>query len=176
MADPEGVHSNPPPCPLFLNILWNWNNLVSMRPNYFIFMGYLRKRRQNQQSEPLPLHTYEHFPEILDPPLFSAIYDNCCLCALSLMHFGSLLYCRWTQIILLGADWSGFIVFAYMINFWTFCMLGNFSCFFVVWWFFSKSIYMYLYLLTHSIWNIMPGINFFRKKIPSGIVPKCQTF
>ena len=31
--------------PLFLNILWTWNNLVSMRPNYFIFMGYLRKRR-----------------------------------------------------------------------------------------------------------------------------------
>ena len=25
-----------------LNIPWKWNNLVSMRPNYFIFIGYLR--------------------------------------------------------------------------------------------------------------------------------------
>ena len=25
----------------FLNILWNWNNLVSSRPNYFIFIEYL---------------------------------------------------------------------------------------------------------------------------------------
>ena len=29
-----------PPCPQFLNILWKWNNLVSVRPNYFIFVGY----------------------------------------------------------------------------------------------------------------------------------------
>ena len=25
-----------------LNILWKWNNLVSLRPNYFIFIGYLK--------------------------------------------------------------------------------------------------------------------------------------
>ena len=25
----------------FLNIPWKWNNLVSLRPNYFIFIGYL---------------------------------------------------------------------------------------------------------------------------------------
>ena len=24
------------------NILWKWNNLVSLRPNYFIFIGYLK--------------------------------------------------------------------------------------------------------------------------------------
>ena len=29
------------------------NNLVSVRPNYFIFMGYLRKMRSNQRSKPL---------------------------------------------------------------------------------------------------------------------------
>ena len=31
VADPKGiqeVRSNPPPCPLFLNILFKWNNLV----------------------------------------------------------------------------------------------------------------------------------------------------
>ena len=36
--------------PSFLNILWKWNNLVSVRPNYFIFMGYFIKIRLNQQS------------------------------------------------------------------------------------------------------------------------------
>ena len=30
-----------------------------MRPNYFIFMGYLRKMRLTQQSEPPPLDVYE---------------------------------------------------------------------------------------------------------------------
>ena len=43
----------------FLNILWKWNNLVSVRPNYFIFMEYLRKKRWNQQSEPSHLYIYE---------------------------------------------------------------------------------------------------------------------
>ena len=42
VADQEGVHSNPPPCLPFINIIWKWKILVSMRPNYFIFMGYLR--------------------------------------------------------------------------------------------------------------------------------------
>ena len=37
----KGFVWNPPLWPLFLNILWKWNNLVSVRPNYFIFMGYL---------------------------------------------------------------------------------------------------------------------------------------
>ena len=38
----SGVSLEPPspPHPPFLNILWKWNNLVSVRPNYFIFMGY----------------------------------------------------------------------------------------------------------------------------------------
>ena len=30
--------------PIFLNIQWKWNNLVSVRPNYFIFIGYLKTR------------------------------------------------------------------------------------------------------------------------------------
>ena len=34
-----GSITPPPPC----NILWKWNNLVSVRPKYFIFMGFLRK-------------------------------------------------------------------------------------------------------------------------------------
>ena len=28
---------------LFRNITWKWNNLVSLRPNYFIFIGYLKR-------------------------------------------------------------------------------------------------------------------------------------
>ena len=59
------------PLPLFLNILWKWNNLVSVRPNYFIFMGYLRKMRYNQRSDPPPpppppTHTHTH--TFLNPP------------------------------------------------------------------------------------------------------------
>ena len=57
VADPEGVHSNPPPCPPFLNILWKWNNLVTVRPNYFIFMGYLRKTREISKANP---HNFIH--------------------------------------------------------------------------------------------------------------------
>ena len=52
-----------------LNSLWKWNNLVSKRPNYLIFMGYLRQMRQNQQSEPSHLYTYgPHFKESLIRP------------------------------------------------------------------------------------------------------------
>ena len=46
VACPEGDSGGslePPPRPPFLNTLWKWNNLVSMRPNYFMFIGYLRK-------------------------------------------------------------------------------------------------------------------------------------
>ena len=51
----------------FLNIIWKWNNLVSVRPKYFIFIGYLRTGdgegvwALDPPSEP---------PELpLDPPL-----------------------------------------------------------------------------------------------------------
>ena len=45
-----GGSLEPPSCPPFFNILWKWNNLVSQRPNYFIFLGYLRKMSKNQQK------------------------------------------------------------------------------------------------------------------------------
>ena len=53
------LHPPLPSPPQFLNILWNWNNLVSVRPNYFTFMGYLRKMRWNQQCEPPHIYTYK---------------------------------------------------------------------------------------------------------------------
>ena len=47
VADPEGSRGSLEPTlnPRFLNILWKWNNLVSVRPNYFIFMGCLSKKQ-----------------------------------------------------------------------------------------------------------------------------------
>ena len=72
MADPEGfqgVRSNPIPVPRF-KISYENETMVSMGPNYFVFMGYLRNVREKQQSEPPYLYTYEPpLPEILDPPL-----------------------------------------------------------------------------------------------------------
>ena len=56
----RGFARTPPPRQPFLNILWKWNNLVSGRPNYFIFMGHLRKWDQNQ-SESQHLDIYEPF-------------------------------------------------------------------------------------------------------------------
>ena len=53
-----GVRSNPP-CPLFWNSLLKWNNLVSVRPNYFIFIGYLGKLRWNQQRGPQHFYIYK---------------------------------------------------------------------------------------------------------------------
>ena len=52
-----GFNRTPSPPPVFFYILWKWNNLVSVRPNYFLCMGYLRKMRKNQQSEPHHPHT-----------------------------------------------------------------------------------------------------------------------
>ena len=52
-----------------LNIQWKWNNLVSLRPNYFIFIGYLKTRGgqgcSSQHLNPLwirhwSLYTYEN--------------------------------------------------------------------------------------------------------------------
>ena len=68
------------PPPPFLYILWKWNNLVSVRmkqfdltnlvlvrPNYFIFIGYLRKGKWT----PTHFYIWTPFPEIVDPPLNS---------------------------------------------------------------------------------------------------------
>ena len=51
-----------PPHPSSLNILWKWNNLVSVRPNYFIFMGYLRKMRYNKICKVNPIPLKYEFP------------------------------------------------------------------------------------------------------------------
>ena len=60
VAYPEGVsgiRSNLPSRPTFLNILWKWNYLVSVRPNYFIFMWYLRKNGiKSAKRTPIPLY------------------------------------------------------------------------------------------------------------------------
>ena len=42
----------------YLNIPWKWNNLVSLRPNYFIFIGYFKTGgREGVRVSPLnPLH------------------------------------------------------------------------------------------------------------------------
>ena len=37
----------------FLNIPWKWNTLVSLRPNSFIFMGYLKTGGGRDRSNPL---------------------------------------------------------------------------------------------------------------------------
>ena len=36
----------------FLNIPWKWNNLVSLRPNYFIFKAYLKNGGGGGSSKP----------------------------------------------------------------------------------------------------------------------------
>ena len=59
-----------PPPPPFLNIIWKWNNLVSVRPNCFIFMG-ISKIEQKAKRAHIPLYIWTPFPEILDPPLQS---------------------------------------------------------------------------------------------------------
>ena len=56
--DGQGVRLNPHPRPN-LNILWKWNNLVSVRPNYFILMGYLRKmKKKSAKRTHTPLYMY----------------------------------------------------------------------------------------------------------------------
>ena len=60
VADPEGVQgfARIPSPPSVFKYPMKINNLLSLRPNYFIFMGYLRKMRTNQQSETPLLYTY----------------------------------------------------------------------------------------------------------------------
>ena len=88
VADPERVQGVQTPIPLpFKNILWKWNNLVSVRPNYFnnlvsvrpnyfIFIGYLRKIRKISKANP---HTSIHMKPLprkpLDPPLLFSCDD-----------------------------------------------------------------------------------------------------
>ena len=55
----------PPPYTPFLDILWKWNNLVSMGPNYFIFMGILdimtcacMPRHSPDVSDSISVHDY----------------------------------------------------------------------------------------------------------------------
>ena len=69
MADQEEVE--PPSLPtIFKYIQWKWNNLVSMRPNYFILMGYLRKWEKISKVNPHTfMYTNPPFAEILDLPL-----------------------------------------------------------------------------------------------------------
>ena len=38
----------------FLNIPWKWNNLASLRANYFIFIGYLKTRGGGPSEPPEP--------------------------------------------------------------------------------------------------------------------------
>ena len=45
-----------------LNIPWKWNNLVSVRPNYFIFIGYLIAGRGSQSPLDLPLQYAPNHP------------------------------------------------------------------------------------------------------------------
>ena len=65
----RGVRLTLPPPPPFLNIPRKCDNLVSVRPNYFIFMGYVSKLRSNHKSEPPLLTHMNHFPEIPFPSL-----------------------------------------------------------------------------------------------------------
>ena len=67
----KGFARTPALPPPQFNIQWRWNNLVSMRQNYFILVGYLRKMRWNQQSEPPHLYIWNSIPETKDPPLKS---------------------------------------------------------------------------------------------------------
>ena len=50
-----------PSLPPVFNILWKWNNKVSIRPNYFILVGYLRKKKGiiSEKGTP-PFNTYKH--------------------------------------------------------------------------------------------------------------------
>ena len=63
-----GTHE-PPPHPPFLNILWKWNDLVSVRPNYFISMGYFKNLINSAKWTPIALYLRTPSQEIVDPPL-----------------------------------------------------------------------------------------------------------
>ena len=81
VADPKGGSGGSPEpriCPPFLNILWKWNNLVSVTPNDFIFMGYLRL-----ESTP-PRSGVKH--SITEPPHSSPNERNIRLARLCWMH------------------------------------------------------------------------------------------
>ena len=61
----HGVRSNPfsepPPRPPRFNILGKRNNLASFRPNYFLFVGYLKKWDKFSKANPNPfIHVKPH--------------------------------------------------------------------------------------------------------------------
>ena len=124
MAGPEGVQgvrlNPPPPNALFLNTLWKLDNLVSVRPSYFIFMRYFRK--WDKISKANPLYLWAPFSRTLDPPriLFNPITvkegtsiaapeDNIYDLIGSLKITCNMTFCL---------SWSGFKLFAKVISRW----------------------------------------------------------
>ena len=75
---------------MFLNIPWKWNNLVSLRPNYIIFIGYLKpgrgRGREGVRVNPLNPLTIR---EISRKPWFSDLnlVQNCSTPVLALCCF-----------------------------------------------------------------------------------------
>ena len=95
-----------PPCPQFLNILWKWNDLVSMRPNDFIFIGCLRKNEiESAKRTPAPIHMNPlsrnpgSFIGIIcffiPPPCFCPQTIVCCLRLLQLLSALNRLFFPW---------------------------------------------------------------------------------
>ena len=72
-ADSEGVRFPP-----VFKYPIKWNHLASVRPNYFIFIGYLRYKR-NKISKPI-LYIWTPFPEILDPSLLCLQHARTSIC------------------------------------------------------------------------------------------------
>ena len=75
---------------MILNIRWKWNNLVSMRPNYFIFIGYLIAVRGTEQYWPLQmiqLSEYLFKGNYLEISLVWMIYPSALLTVWFSTHF-----------------------------------------------------------------------------------------
>ena len=60
-----------PPRPTFLNILWKWNDLVSVRPNYFNFHG-IFKKKWDKISEANP-NTFIHMNPLSRHPDYTPV-------------------------------------------------------------------------------------------------------
>ena len=105
VANPEGFGGfdripllAPPPHPS-LKILWKWNNLVSVRPNSFLFMGYLGKCDKSAKRHPPPPLLYEPLfrnpwsvPDVVLTD-FNHGMEFCCVYQTSIAHLRRAIHC-----------------------------------------------------------------------------------
>ena len=102
----------------FLNIPWKWNNLVSLRPNYFIFIGYLKTGGRKGGSSKPPRTPNESATDQLSLSILKSLWKLKPLMICYNLGF-------W--VLLLPGQWGHIIFFFFLVSQVRFSKMETFS-------------------------------------------------